>query len=151
LLFIFRLIKTISKPIASRIKIEARRHSKFSKFCIVAGQFSHQLTSRINVIASGYKVLTVNPLPEEDALMQGIDFLTESFLVSFAAGIVIFEWSRNEAKNALKAKETTEAEANFKSYIEEKFNSLTTEMQKSNSRIAVLEDLIMKQVLCFPF
>jgi hypothetical protein len=101
------------------------------------------------VIASGYKVLTVNPLPEEEALMQGIDFLTESFLLSFAAGIVIFEWSRNEAKNALKAREAAEAEANFRIYLEEKFCIITKEMEKSNTRIAVLEDLLMKKVLCY--
>ena len=45
------LVKSISKPIANRMKTEAGKHPNLSKFCIQIGQTMHQLISRVNVIS----------------------------------------------------------------------------------------------------
>ena len=51
----------------------------------------HKLTSRINVLASGYKFVGVKPIPEETALKDGIEYLAEWSVFSVAGGIIIFE------------------------------------------------------------
>ena len=60
------LVKTLAKPIAQRIKIEASRHPRFSVYCTSLGQAVHHISSRINILASGYKFFGVKPLPPEE-------------------------------------------------------------------------------------
>jgi hypothetical protein len=62
------LIKTISKPLATRLKFEATRSPAFHRAGVYCGQTSHYLSSRINVFASGYKFLGVKPLPKDEAM-----------------------------------------------------------------------------------
>ena len=69
------LVKTLSKPVATRIKIEAAKHEKLSTFCIFLGQTAHQISSRANVLALGYKFVGVKPLLAEDALIKGANFM----------------------------------------------------------------------------
>ena len=108
------LVKTIAKPIANRMKAEAPKHLYFSKISIEIGQgilslktlldsinhliliydcikVMHKFTSRINVLASGYKFVGVKPIPEETALKDGIEYIAEWSVFSVAGGIIIFE------------------------------------------------------------
>lgn len=144
-------MKTIAKPVATRMKVEARKHPNFSKVCITIGEFSHQITSRMNVLASGYKILGVNPLPEEEALARGINFLSESFVFVVAGSIIIIEYARSEAKSALKAQQAAEAEAQFRQYLESKFDALSSDIQILNERIKNLEIAAEEQVRSFCF
>jgi len=95
------------------MKIEAKRHPTLMSSCIYVGQFSHQITSRLNVLASGYKILGIKPLPEDEALSRGVNFLSEAFVFLVGGGIIIVEYSRSEAKNALKAEQTAQKEADL--------------------------------------
>lgn len=79
-------VKTISKPVATRMKTSAGRHPNLSLLCVWLGETSHQFMSRMNVMASGYKFVGAKPLPAEEALKQGIDVLSEA-IVFFVAGI----------------------------------------------------------------
>ncbi|RYG59474.1 hypothetical protein EON64_20180, partial [archaeon] len=67
------MVKTLAKPVATRIKLEARRHPQLSALCVRMGQMSHQVTSRITIMSQGYRVLNVDPLPEDEALSRGIN------------------------------------------------------------------------------
>jgi hypothetical protein len=69
------LVKTLAKPVANRVKVEATRHPRLSLVCTSVGQLLHQVTSRINVMAQGYKVLNIDPLPEE----EGENFYPSAF------------------------------------------------------------------------
>lgn len=128
------------------MKVEARKHPRFSKVCITIGEFSHQITSRMNVLASGYKILGVNPLPEEEALVRGINFLSESFVFVVAGSIIIVEYTRSETKNALKAQQAAESEARFRQYLEGKFDDLSSDLGRLNDKIKKLEDRVHEQV-----
>lgn len=54
------LVRTLSKPLAKRIKQEAANHPRISRWTIALGQFSHNITARLNVLASGYKLVGVS-------------------------------------------------------------------------------------------
>ncbi len=106
-------MKTIAKPVASRMKVEAKKHPLFMSICTHIGEFSHQITSRVNVLASGYKILGIKPLPEDEALSRGVNFLSESFVFLVGGTIIVVEYQRSEAKSAVKAEQQAQKEADF--------------------------------------
>lgn len=137
-----RLVKTIAKPVASRMKVEAKKHPNFMTACIAIGQFSHQITSRLNILASGYKILGVKPLPEEDALSRGVNFLSESFVFLVGGTIIVVEYSRSEAKSAIKAEQQAQKEADFLARlaaIEEKLATVNTSESSSISNNQIVD------------
>lgn len=83
------LVKTISKPFTSRLKVEAQKRERVGNFVASVGQSIHYVTTRINVFATGYKFIGVKPLPRDDALSEGVTFLSESFLLIIAGSIII--------------------------------------------------------------
>jgi len=85
------VLKTIAKPLASRLKLEAGRSQTFRTGCVSFGQISHYVNTRVNVIASGYKFIGVKPLPEEEALQLGVASLSEVIVMGLGAAIVIVE------------------------------------------------------------
>lgn len=121
------------------MKIEAKRHAKFSSLCIYVGQQSHQITSRLTALASGFKVLTINPLVEEEALSQGISFLSEFLVFSVAGTIIVVEFTRSEMKNAQKAEQTKKAEAEFRQYLEDRFANIDQKLESMSKRIEIIE------------
>jgi len=121
------------------MKTEAKKHEKFSSFCILVGQQSHQISSRLTAIASGFKVIAINPLAEEEALSQGISFLSEFFVFSVAGGIIIVEFARSEMKSAQKAEQTKQAEAEFRQYLEDRFSKLDQKLETMAKRIETIE------------
>lgn len=98
---------------ANRIKIEAKKHPMMMNGCVYIGQISHQITSRLNVLASGYKILGIKPLPEEEALARGVNFLSEAFVFLVGGGIIVVEYNRSEEKSAIKAQKEAMKEADF--------------------------------------
>ena len=44
------LVKTIAKPVATRLKIESVKHPNFQRVCKSIGQLAHQIASRVNVL-----------------------------------------------------------------------------------------------------
>ena len=102
------------------MKVEAGTRPQFAEFCVTLGQFYHKINSRINVIASGYKFIGVKPLPTEQALNDGIGYISEMMVISFSATVIVIEYNRSENKNAEKAKKTAEKEALDKKTLEDR-------------------------------
>eukprot|EP01039_Chlorochromonas_danica_P011358 gene11358-12687_t len=127
------LIKTVAKPIASRMKSDARQHPRLCSLYISLGQASHQMMSRLNVMAKGYRVLSIDPLAEEEALARGVDLLSEIFIFSVAGGIMIIEYGRSEAKNAEKALELRRKEEAQEAFLAD----LAERLQRIESRLGL--------------
>lgn len=109
--------------------------------CINIGQLSHQIVSRINVIASGYKVITINPLPDDEALNQGVDFLSESIIFLIGGGVILLEFYKNEKKNQQKALQVEEETKEFRQALEDRFSSLDAKIGELNERLALMETI----------
>lgn len=148
------LVKTLAKPIAQRIKIEASRHPRFSVYCTSLGQAVHHISSRINILASGYKFFGVKPLPPEEgrvlrmcqyrlstnfcalALNKGVNFLSESIIFGIGGGIIIVEYRRGEQKNLEKAIASAAKERAKDEELNARFNAL-------EERIVNLEGILL--------
>ncbi|KAF8411108.1 hypothetical protein HHK36_003647 [Tetracentron sinense] len=122
-------LKTLCKPIASRLKKEAGKHPKFRQSIINFAQ-AYDLLSRYNVGWDGeleYSLITkeshanhrfqttmqrriyayatdveIHPLNEEKAVQAAADFLGEFFVFSVAGAVVIFEVQRSSRSEARK-------------------------------------------------
>lgn len=120
------LIRTLAKPIATQLKTQAASHESFRRVCIGIAQSMHktEMALRYNLLpkapplpkdrekdggdgddsSSSSSSPTshrpkVRPLNEAKAIANGANFLSEAFLFSIAAGLVILETYRSSAKS----------------------------------------------------
>jgi optic atrophy 3 protein len=117
-------IKALSKPLATRLKIEAGRSPKFHEASVHVGQASHYLSSRLNVFASGYKFLGVKPLPTAEAMEMGVSYIADGVVILLGATIIIVEYVKGEARNKAKADKAAALDAEQQAAFEEKFAAL---------------------------
>ncbi|EAU81464.1 hypothetical protein CC1G_05294 [Coprinopsis cinerea okayama7 len=97
------IIRTLSKPIATKIKEQARQHPRFRQWCInlAQGMYRTEVKLRTNILGEQMKHLHIRPLSETRAIDQGANFLAEGFMFSVAAALIIgeaFRSSRNQSK-----------------------------------------------------
>jgi hypothetical protein len=102
------------------MKKEAGNHEMFSKLCMYCGQKLHYFSSRANVISMGsvwdrpfvsklmllycrYKFVGVKPLPDEEALSKGANFLSEVFIFTVAGVAITLEVWRSEQQSLQKS------------------------------------------------
>lgn len=95
------LVKTLAKPVANSIKTQAKNHPRFKEFCIGIAQGSHKFQMTLKMKFLGYKTEKIRPLNDTRAIEAGANFLSEAFIFSVAASIIIAEtWrSHSNAKN----------------------------------------------------
>ncbi|KAK6919134.1 Optic atrophy 3-like [Dillenia turbinata] len=96
-------VRTFSKPIASRIKKEARCYPEFRNFIISISQANHRLTTTIQRRIYGHATdVAIRPLNEEKAVQAAADLVGEFFLFLVAGAAVIFEVQRSARSEAKK-------------------------------------------------
>ncbi|XP_057829141.1 OPA3-like protein isoform X2 [Cryptomeria japonica] len=77
------LIKTLSKPIASRLKVQAARHPRFRSLIINVAQTNHKFSTNLQRRIYGHSTdVAVHPLNEEKAVQAATDLLGELFIFS---------------------------------------------------------------------
>ncbi|KAJ8616410.1 hypothetical protein MRB53_035782 [Persea americana] len=90
------VLKTLSKPIASRLKQQAGIHPKFRNFIINIAQTNHRFTTTMQRRLYGHATdVEIRPLNEEKAVQAAVDLLGELFVFSVAGAAVIFEVQRS--------------------------------------------------------
>ncbi|KAG2202129.1 hypothetical protein INT47_008101 [Mucor saturninus] len=97
----YLLVRTLAKPVANSIKTQAKSHPNFKAFCIGVAQRSHRLEMTLKMKFLGYKTEKIRPLNDARAIESGANFLSEAFVFSVAASVILAEnWrSRVTAKN----------------------------------------------------
>ncbi|KAG5579272.1 hypothetical protein H5410_049899 [Solanum commersonii] len=96
-------LRTLSKPIAARLKKEAGLHPKFRNFIISIAQANHRITTTMQRRIYGHATdVGIRPLNEEKAVQAAVDLLGELFVFSVAGAIVVFEVQRNSRSEAKK-------------------------------------------------
>ncbi|XP_057829140.1 OPA3-like protein isoform X1 [Cryptomeria japonica] len=97
------LIKTLSKPIASRLKVQAARHPRFRSLIINVAQTNHKFSTNLQRRIYGHSTdVAVHPLNEEKAVQAATDLLGELFIFSVGGVAVIFEVQRSVRSEARK-------------------------------------------------
>uniref|UniRef100_A0A0D6R691 OPA3-like protein n=1 Tax=Araucaria cunninghamii TaxID=56994 RepID=A0A0D6R691_ARACU len=96
-------IRTLSKPIASRIKVQAAHHPRFRKLIVEFAQVNHKFSTNLQRRIYGHSTkVAVRPLDEEKAVQAATDLLGELFVFSVGVGAVIFEVQRSARSEARK-------------------------------------------------
>ncbi|KVH97016.1 Optic atrophy 3-like protein [Cynara cardunculus var. scolymus] len=96
-------LKTLSKPIASRLKQQAALHPKFRTSIISFAQANHRLTTTIQRRIYGHATdVEIRPLNEEKAVQAAGDLISELFVFAVAGAALVFEVQRSSRSEAKK-------------------------------------------------
>ncbi|XP_027061003.1 uncharacterized protein [Coffea arabica] len=134
-------LRTISKPIANRLKKDAGLHPKFRDFIINIAQANHRFSTIMQRRIYGYSSdLLIRPLNEERAVQAAADILGELFVFSVAGLAIVYEVqrsSRAEARKEEKRKQEMEA-------IQQKNQELAKEVETLKNKVEAVGNLQRK-------
>ncbi|XP_049358143.1 OPA3-like protein isoform X2 [Solanum verrucosum] len=131
-------LKTLSKPIGSRLKQQAGLHPKFRNFIVSMAQANHRITTTMQRRLYGHATnVEIRPLDEEKAVQAAVDLLGEAFVFSVAVAALYFEVQRSSRSEAKKE----ELRRQELEQMRERDDSLSREVESLKSKIQELEQL----------
>ncbi|KAL3820409.1 hypothetical protein ACJIZ3_006314 [Penstemon smallii] len=131
-------LKTLSKPIASRIKKEAGIHPKFRNFIVNIAQSNHRITTTMQRRLYGHATdVAIRPLDEEKAVQAAVDLLGEFVVFSVGVAALIFEVQRNSRSEAKKEELRRQEMENMRQRDED----LAQEVELLKQKLAEIEQL----------
>uniref|UniRef100_A0A0D9YR28 OPA3-like protein n=1 Tax=Oryza glumipatula TaxID=40148 RepID=A0A0D9YR28_9ORYZ len=129
-------LKTMSKPIAIRLKTEASRHPQFRQLIINVAQTNHRVSTNIQRRIYGHSTkVEIRPLNEEKAVQAAADLIGELFVFSVAGAAVIFEVQRSARSEARKE----EARRNEVEALRQKEDQLAREIEIVKQKLGEIE------------
>ncbi|CAF1709626.1 BnaC03g58730D [Brassica napus] len=132
------LVKTISKPLASQLKHQAKVHPRFRQSIINFAQRNHRVTTQIQRRIYGHATdVEIRPLNEEKAVQAAVDLIGELFIFAVGGGVVIFEVQRSSRSEARKE----EARKQELEELRIKDEELEKKMALLQSKLAEVEEL----------
>ncbi|PUZ54758.1 hypothetical protein GQ55_5G156300 [Panicum hallii var. hallii] len=136
--------RTLSKPIAARLKHNAGIHPKFRGFIIGIAQANHRFTTNMQRRLYGRATdIHIRPLNEEKAIQAAADLLGELFVFSVAGAAIIYEVQRSARSEARKEEvRKQEMEA-----IKKREEQLAIEVQLMKQKISEMERKYSKWTL----
>ncbi|XP_044495842.1 OPA3-like protein [Mangifera indica] len=131
-------LKTLSKPLAAKLKQQTATYPKFRQFIIGIAQANHRFTTRIQRSTHGLATgVEIRPLNEEKAVQAAVDLIGELFIFSVAGAAVVFEVQRSARSEARKEeirKQQMEA-------LRQRDENLSREVEFLKQKIEELEQL----------
>ncbi|KAG1346804.1 OPA3-like protein [Cocos nucifera] len=141
-------LRTLSKPIASRLKQQAGFHPRFREFIINLAQVNHRFTTTMQRRLYNHSTDTaIRPLNEERAVQAAVDLLGELFIFSvvFIPKVYLFSLSSDVNFNFLLLIDIIDALVAGAALIFEVQRSARSEARKEESRKQELEALKQKE------
>ncbi|BGP29864.1 hypothetical protein JCM10296v2_001612 [Rhodotorula toruloides] len=145
------LLRTLSKPIANKIKQQAKDHDGFKSRTIQMAQFLHRADDyhpsatptlslsidrmNLRVKLLGESPRHVRPLSESKAIDTGANFLSETFLFSVAAVIIFGETWRSKRAEGKRRDAVQDALEQNKADIERLQEILNEEKQEREDAV----------------
>lgn len=125
------LIKQITKPVSAELKRQANAPGSYARqVCKTYGEFHHRVESRLSLRLLGHNSKKIKLIPEEVAVATGAAVLSEAFVFSVAAGLLVFEIQR-KAKQDEKAKAVKdEKEREKERQLEMRFARVEQQLQQ---------------------
>ncbi|KAB2029464.1 hypothetical protein Goshw_021209 [Gossypium schwendimanii] len=137
-------LKTLSKPVAARLKKQAAYAPRFREFIVAIAQANHRITTRMQRrIYSHATDAAIRPLDEEKAVQAAVDLMGELFVFTVAGAVLIFEVqrsSRSEAKKEEARRKDLEA-------MKQRNEELATQVELLRHKLEELEQLAKRQGL----
>ncbi|XP_004293907.1 PREDICTED: OPA3-like protein [Fragaria vesca subsp. vesca] len=138
------LLKTMSKPVAARLKYAAGKHPRFRQIIVNMAQANHRITTKMQ--RSLYSHATdaeIRPLNEEKAVQAAVDLIGEFFVFTVAVVAMIFEVQRSARSEARKE----EARKQELEAMKQRDEDLSREVELLRSKYEELEKLAKGQGL----
>ncbi|KDP36256.1 hypothetical protein JCGZ_09821 [Jatropha curcas] len=127
-------LRTISKPIASKLKQAAGLHPKFRYLIINFAQVNHRFSTTIQRRIYGHRTdILIRPLNEGKAVQAAADILGEFFVFTVAGIAIIYEVQRNsraQARKEEKHRQEIEAMKQKRSALEKEVELLRQKLQE---------------------
>ncbi|KAB1222013.1 OPA3-like protein [Morella rubra] len=127
-------LKTLSKPVASRLKKQAAIHPRFRQLIVDMAQVNHRFTTQMQRRIYGHATdVEIRPLNEEKAVQAAVDLIGELFVFSVAGVAVILEVqrsSRSEARKEELRKQEFEAMRQRDEELEKKLEFLRQKVEE---------------------
>ncbi|KAL6546560.1 hypothetical protein OROMI_022281 [Orobanche minor] len=137
-------LRTLSKPIAARIKKEAGRHPKFRSLIINFAQANHRMTTTMQRRIYGHATnVEIRPLNEERAVQVAVDLMGELFVFLVAVAAVIFEVQRSARSEAKKEEQRRQ---DFGKMCYEIVRQRDEKLEKENQELRKEVVLLMQKV-----
>uniref|UniRef100_A0A7S0RJR8 OPA3-like protein n=1 Tax=Pyramimonas obovata TaxID=1411642 RepID=A0A7S0RJR8_9CHLO len=141
-------VKTLAKPFANSIKSQAKSHPLFNEQLIAVAQKKHRATAWVTsaLKPEGSPKVFAGKLSDDKALSQGTDLLGEFIIFSVAGVIVVYEYRRQQVKEAAGKRAKAEARARkenardaHRAALETKLTALDLSLQELMLRVHTLE------------
>lgn len=138
------VLKTMSKPVASRLKQQAGLHPRFRQFIVDIAQRNHKITTQMQRRIYGHATdVEIRPLNEEKAVQAAVDLIGEFFVFSVAGIALIFEVQRSSRSEARKEELRRQELETMKQRDEE----LSRELESLRRKLEEIEELSKKRGL----
>ncbi|KAF5810932.1 hypothetical protein HanXRQr2_Chr04g0175441 [Helianthus annuus] len=137
-------LRTLSKPIANRLKKEAAINPKFRTSIIGIAQANHWLTTTVQRRIYGRATnVEIRPLNEERAVQVAGDLIGELFVFTVAGAVVIFEVQRS-ARSEAKKEEIRKQEIEV---MKQRDEELAQQVELLKQKLNQLEQVTKQNVL----
>ncbi|KAG7400404.1 Optic atrophy 3 protein [Phytophthora boehmeriae] len=130
--------RTLTKPLARVVKTRSKVHPLLNAVCGHLGQQQHRLAMKLHMGFRGIHNYTIKPLPADQAVEQGADFVGEVIIFSVALGVASLEYSRSAASARAKEQKQKEQQRQEERETEARFEYLESQVVWLEDR---LEDL----------
>ncbi|EFJ24008.1 hypothetical protein SELMODRAFT_102874 [Selaginella moellendorffii] len=132
-------LRTLSKPVANRLKKTAAHHPRFRESISKMAQLNHRFSVNLQRRIYGHATdVEIRPLNEEKAVQAASEMLGEFFIFGVGGAVVIFEVSRNARSEEAKRKE----EARKEDERRMKEEAIMSRISGVETRLDVIEELL---------
>ncbi|BFG29122.1 hypothetical protein CerSpe_153960 [Prunus speciosa] len=135
-------LRTISRPIARRLKVEAGLHPRFRNYIISFAQANYRFGTNVQRRLYGRATdVVIRPMDEEKAVGAAAELLGELVIFTVAGLAIIFEVqrsARSEARKEEQRKQEIEA-------MKQKGTDLEKEVQCLKAKLQEMEQLVQRR------
>lgn len=143
------LIRQVTRPVANILKAQAKQHESFKRLCIGLAQRMHRADARLRsrLTPSKYEV-KIRPLNDTKAVENGATLLSEVFVFGVTGSVVVWETTRQRAKEINRREQVTDDISYLQSEIEELRSALDRQNVQISELRAQVQEIPPKKEAC---
>lgn len=134
--------RTLTKPLARKIKARSKAHPLLNSVCFRLGQQQHRMTVQLHMGFRNVSTYTIKPLPTDQAVEQGADLVGEILIFAVAVGVASLEYSRSAASACAKEAQQKQQQLQEERAIEERFEYLENHVAWLEERLEEVTTIV---------
>ncbi|CAH0490024.1 unnamed protein product [Peronospora farinosa] len=138
--------RTLTKPLARKIKSRSKAHPLLNLICFHLGQQQHHVTMKLHMGFRDISTYTIKPLPTDQAVEHGADLVGEILIFSVALSVASLEYSRSAASTRAKEIKQKEQQLQEEREMEKRFEYLENQVMWLEDRLEKVIDIVEKEM-----